>query len=149
MKYVSFKLDKYNEISKKEKVSILTAKAIEAYNLSSDKNMELSNPYSYQNMDKLVSYLLKAINDKKKIMVYGDYDVDGICSISILKRMFSLLDTNIGYYMPNRYKDGYGINIEKVNEITEKKYDIIICIDNGINAIEPIQKAIENNIFIL
>jgi len=149
MKYEVFKLNKYPEIAKKEKVSTLTAKAIEAYNLSSDKNIKLANPYSYKNMDKVVSYLLKAINDKKKIVVYGDYDVDGICSISILKRMFSLLETNIGYYMPNRYKDGYGINESKVWEIIEKKYDIIICIDNGINAFEAIKKARENGIDVL
>jgi single-stranded-DNA-specific exonuclease len=70
-------------------------------------------------MQEIVTYLLKAIGSKKKIMVYGDYDVDGICSVSILKRMFNLLDTNIGYYIPSRYKDGYGINTNMVEEIAK------------------------------
>lgn len=141
MKYEYFELNKYEEIAKKEKVSTLTAKAIEAYNLSNDKNLELLNPYKYEGMNEVVSYLLKVVNNKKKIMVYGDYDVDGICSVSILKRMFTLMNTNIGYYLPNRYKDGYGINEEKVKEIHKKGYEVIICIDNGINANEPIELA--------
>ena len=141
MKYEYFELNKYEEIAKKEKVSTLTAKAIEAYNLSNDKNLELLSPYKYEGMNEVVSYLLKAVNNKKKIMVYGDYDVDGICSVSILKRMFTLMNTNIGYYLPNRYKDGYGINEEKVKEIHKKGYEVIICIDNGINANEPIELA--------
>ena len=149
MKYEYFELKEYNEIAKKEKVSILTAKAMEAYNLSNDKNNKINDPYSYKEMDKVVSYIFKAINDKKKIMVYGDYDVDGICSVSILKRMFSLMNTNIGYYLPNRYKDGYGINIDKVHEIHEKGYEIIICIDNGINANEPIKLARELGIDVI
>lgn len=143
MKYEYFKLNRYEEISKKEKVSILTAKAIEAYNLSYSQNIKLETPYKFNGMNEIVSYLLKAINTKKKIMVYGDYDVDGICSVSILKRMFSLMNTTIGYYLPNRYKDGYGINEDKVREIHQKGYEVLICIDNGINAKEPIKLAKE------
>ena len=149
MKYQYYTNKNYLEIAKKEKVSILTAKVIEAYNFSNDKNLKLKDPYSYKGMQDIVSYLLKAINSKKKIMVYGDYDVDGICSISILKRMFNLLETNIGYYVPNRYKDGYGINTEKILEISEKGYEVIICIDNGINALEPIKLAKEKGIDVI
>lgn len=143
MKYEYYKLNDYEEIAKREKVSILTAKAIEAYNLSCDKKLQLKDAYDYKGMNEVITYLLKAINSKKKIMIYGDYDVDGICSVSILKRMFNLMGVEVGYYLPNRYKDGYGINSIKVQEIHNKGYETIICIDNGINANEPIKLARE------
>lgn len=139
----------YLDISKRDKVSILVAKAIEAYKLSMDKNIKLENPYKYHGMNELVSFLLKSINEKKKIVIYGDYDVDGICSVAILKRMFHLLGTEVGYYIPNRYKDGYGVTIEKVDEIVNKNYDILICIDNGINAIEAINHAKNKNLTVI
>lgn len=146
MKYEFFENNKYNNISKTMKVSSLVAKAIEAYNLSSDKDIKLESPYKYKGMQELVSYLLKIINEKRKIVIYGDYDVDGICSVSILKRMFHLLNTQVGYYIPNRYVDGYGLNCDKVEEISKKGYDLIICIDNGINAREAIELAKEKGI---
>ena len=149
MKFEIFNNEKYLEIAKEKKTSTLVAKAIEAYNISLDKDLQLKNPYDFNMMNDVVSYILKAISDKKKIMVYGDYDVDGICSISILKRTFSLLKTNIGYYVPNRYIDGYGINCKMVEEIAKKNYDIIICIDNGINAIEAINLANSKGIEVL
>lgn len=149
MRYEVFDNKKYLDISKKNKVSTLVAKAIEAYGISLDKDITLSSCYNYQNMQEIVSYLLKAINNKKKIVVYGDYDVDGICSVSILKRMFDLLGLDIGYYIPNRYKDGYGLTKEKVEEISNKDYDIIICIDNGINAIDEINLARSKGIDVL
>ena len=141
MKYEFYDNKNYLKILKENKVSSLVAKAIEAYNLTLDKDLTLTSSYKYKGMQELVGYLFKAINEKKKIVVYGDYDVDGICSVSILKRMFKLLNMDIGYYIPNRYKDGYGITEEKVEEIANKKYDIIICIDNGINANNAIDLA--------
>ena len=100
MRYETFENLNYLDISKKSKVSTLVAKAIEAYGISLDKDISLTSSYKYDNMQEVVSYLLKAINDKKKIVVYGDYDVDGICSVAILKRMFSLMGIEIGYYIP-------------------------------------------------
>ena len=149
MNYTYFNNINYKDIAKKENVSTLVAKAIEAYNLSLDKNKELENPYKYNNMNEVVGYLHKAVFAKKKIVVYGDYDVDGICSVAILKRMFDLLGLDIGYYIPNRYKDGYGLNITKVEEIAIKNYDIIICIDNGINANEAINLAKSKNMEVI
>ena len=149
MKINYFNNTEYLNIAKTNKVSTLVAKAIEAYNLTLDKDLELSNPYKYQGMQEIVSYLLQAINNKKKIVIYGDYDVDGICSVSILKRMFQLLNIEAGYYIPNRYTDGYGLNCNKVEEIAQKKYDILICIDNGINAIEAISLAKEKNMDVI
>lgn len=149
MKYEYFINKDFNAIMKTQKVSSLVAKAIEAYNLSIDKDLKLESPYNYKGMQEIVTYLLQAINERKKIVIYGDYDVDGICSVSILKRMFELMNTNVGYYIPNRYKDGYGLTKEKTKEIIEKKYDIIICIDNGINAHDSIQLARDNGLEVL
>ena len=149
MKFEIFNNENYVNIAKNTKTSSLVAKVIEAYNIQLDKDLTLKNPYDYNSMQDVVGYLLKAINEKKKIMVYGDYDVDGICSVSILKRMFSLLNTNIGYYIPSRYKDGYGLNTAMVEEIANKKYDIIICIDNGINANDAIDLANKKGIEVI
>ena len=149
MKYEYFTNINYHDISKHQKVSNLVAKAIEAYHLNLDKEAKLESPYKYVNMQNVVGYLFKAINNKRKIMVYGDYDVDGICSVAILKRMFSLLNTEIGYYIPNRYIDGYGINTKIVSTIKEKNYNLIICIDNGINANEAIDLANELGIDVI
>lgn len=140
MKYEYYENKNYKDIAKRNTVSLLVAKAIEAYNLSLDKE-DILSPYEYSGMQELVGYLLKAIQEKKKIVIYGDYDVDGICSVSILKRMFQLQNLEVGYYIPNRYKDGYGLNTLKVEEIAKKNYDIIICIDNGINANEAVSLA--------
>ena len=149
MEFEYFKNTEYLNIAKENKVSKLVAKTIEAYNIKLDKHLKIDNPYKYNGMKELVGYLLKAVNAKKRIVVYGDYDVDGICSVGILKRMFDLLNTPIGYYIPNRYKDGYGLTNEKVNEISNKGYDILICIDNGINANESINLAKEKNLDVI
>lgn len=149
MKFEYYQNDNYVSISREKNVSSLVAKAIEAYNISLDKDLPINDPYKYKSMQNIVGYLHKSILSNKKIMAYGDYDVDGICSVSILKRMFSLLNTEIGYYIPNRYKDGYGINVEKVDEIANKGYDILICIDNGINANEALEYAKEKNIDVI
>ena len=141
MKIEYFNNKEFQQIAKHEKISTLVAKAIEAYHLSLDKEIKIESPYKYKHMQELVGYLWQLINNKKKIMVYGDYDVDGICSVAILKRMFELLNQQIGYYLPNRYKDGYGINCDMIKEIHKKNYDLIICIDNGINAKEALELA--------
>lgn len=92
----------------------------------------------FQGIENVQYFLLQAIKNKKKIMVYGDYDADGIMGASIIKKTFSYLNYNIGYYIPSRYLDGYGLNIKNAEKIVEKKYDIVILVDNGISAFEGV-----------
>lgn len=131
----------YEELMNKYHISSLAAKLMKARGLNFTNKIIDKNPYDYKDMDKVVGMILKAINDNEKIVIYGDYDADGICSVSILKRTFDLMNYNIGYYIPNRYEDGYGITIKKVQQFYEKGYSLIICVDNGIRTFEAVEEA--------
>lgn len=133
----------YKDIMSKYHISSLSAKAMIAYNMSFTNKLKENDSYMYKGMNDVVSLILKTISNKEKIVVYGDYDVDGICSVSILYRTFKLMNYEIGYYVPNRYEDGYGLTIKRVEQMKEKGYSLIICVDNGIKAFEAIKRAKE------
>lgn len=102
---------------------------------------DIEDPNNFENIDKAVSRIFQAIKNNEKIMVYGDYDCDGICSVSILVNAFKKLNYEIGYYIPSRYKDGYGINEKMVDLIHSKGYKLIITVDNGVSQNEALKKA--------
>ncbi len=83
----------------------------------------------------------RAINEKKKIFIYGDYDVDGVTSTVILYKSLKALGANVFYYIPNRITDGYGLNTKAVERLIEKGMAVLITCDNGIAAIEEIKYA--------
>lgn len=139
----------YEELMNKHHISSLLAKVLINKKISFTNKIIEKSPYDYKNMDKVVGMILKNINEKKKIVVYGDYDADGICATSILKRTFDLLNYDIGYYLPNRYEDGYGLNVKRVNQFHEKGYSLIICVDNGIKAYEAIEEAKKLNMDVI
>lgn len=147
--YKVLKVDGYKDIMNKHHISSLAAKLMVARNINFTSRIDEKNCYEYKDMDKVVSKILKAISDKKKIAVYGDYDADGICSVSILYRTFKLLNYEIGYYIPNRYEDGYGLSSNVVNKMNEKGYSLLICVDNGIKSFEAIQVARELNMEVI
>ena len=91
----------------------------------------LSDPFLMKGMDKAVSRILQAIDQHEKIVVYGDYDVDGITSTSIMMRCLSSLGADVGYYIPQREKEGYGLNREAVNHLAEEGYHLLITVDCG------------------
>ncbi len=82
--------------------------------------------------------ILSAIANDEKIMVFGDYDCDGITAISVLVRAFKKYGCVIDYDLPDRFEEGYGLNDRAVQDIIEKKYDLIITVDNGITSVEEI-----------
>ena len=131
----------YTKLMKQYNITSLAAKVLAIRQITFTSKIEEKNSYNYKDMDKVVGMILKAINDHKKIAVYGDYDVDGICSVSILYRTFKLLNYNIGYYIPNRYEDGYGLSSKIVKQMKDKGYSLLICVDNGIKAFEAIEEA--------
>lgn len=102
---------------------------------------DLENPLAFKNIDLAVNRIKKAIDSNEKIMIYGDYDCDGISSVSILVNTFKQLNYEVGYYIPNRYKDGYGINEKMVDVIHSKGYKVIITVDNGVSQMEALTKA--------
>lgn len=147
--YKVLNVNGYEEIMKKYHLSSLASKVLVNKNIELVSKIEEKNSYDYKDMDKVVSAILKSISDKKKIVIYGDYDVDGICSVSILYRTFKLLNYDVGYYVPNRYEDGYGLNVNRVEQFYDKGYSLIICVDNGIKAFDAIKKAKEKRIDVI
>ena len=92
-------------------------------------------------MDKAIARIKLAMENKEKIVVYGDYDTDGIMATSILVKAFKYLDYEVGYYIPCRYLDGYGLNKEKITQFKEKGYSLIITVDNGITLVDEVDYA--------
>ena len=84
---------------------------------------------------------MEAIEKNEKMIVYGDYDVDGITSITVLKRFLSERNVEIDTYIPNRLDEGYGLNKNAIKEISEKQYTLMITVDCGISGIEEIDYA--------
>lgn len=147
--YKVVNVDGYLDIMRKDHLSSLASKVLANRNIEFVSKTVEKDSYEYKDMDKVVGAILKSINDKKKIVVYGDYDVDGICSVSILYRTFKLLNYDIGYYVPNRYEDGYGLNTQRVEQFYNKGYSLIICVDNGIKAFEAIELAREKGMDVI
>ena len=107
------------------------------------------NNYRFDNVKEAVALVNKAIENKKKIHIYGDYDADGIMGTSILVKTLQYLSYEATYYIPNRYKDGYGLNMVRAKEIVDNGVELLICVDNGISAIEPIAYCREHNVDVL
>lgn len=92
-------------------------------------------------MEKATKRIIKAIKNKEKTIIYGDYDVDGITSITVLKQFLEERGLDVDYYIPNRLEEGYGLNKEAVQEIAKKEYTLMITVDCGISGIEEIDFA--------
>ena len=105
---------------------------------------------TFDMMDLAVKMIQESMSKNESILILGDYDADGILATSILKKTFEMLGyPHIHYYIPNRLSDGYGINVDQVGKAKLKGIDLIITVDNGINAVEAITKALELNIKVI
>lgn len=91
----------------------------------------------------------EAIENNEKICIYGDYDCDGILATSILVEAFRQLGVEVGYHIPSRLQDGYGLNVTRVEQMAAKGYSLIITVDNGIKANEAIDLANELGIDVI
>ena len=104
--------------------------------------------HSFKGIEKAKDIALNAIKNKKRIIIYGDYDADGIMGTSILVKMFQMLNYEVSYYIPSRYIDGYGLNEENAKKCIGK-FDLMITVDNGIVANEPIQILKDNGLEVI
>ena len=107
---------------------------------------DFHNPFLMPDMEKAVDRIMKAIEKNEKIIIYGDYDADGITSITVLKSFFKDLGIDVEYYIPNRLSEGYGLNKTAVEEIANNGYNLMITVDCGITAIEEVELAKVKNI---
>lgn len=101
---------------------------------------DLYDPYLFEDMQQSVELIQKHIENNSKILIFGDYDVDGISASAILIKYFNSIGAKVFNYMPNRYEDGYGLTVETIDKIFEKnKPDLIITVDCGITAVEEVK----------
>ena len=99
------------------------------------------DPFLMPDMEKAVDRIINAINNQEKIIIYGDYDVDGITSITVLKSFLENIGISVDSYIPNRLQEGYGLNKPAIDEIVKNKYDLMITVDCGISGIDEIEYA--------
>jgi single-stranded-DNA-specific exonuclease len=107
---------------------------------------QLYNPYLMQDMDKAIERLHKAILNNEKILIYGDYDVDGTTAVALVYGFLKNYYPNLEYYIPDRYAEGYGISFKGVDFAAANNYTLVIALDCGVKAIDKIKYANEKNI---
>ena len=107
---------------------------------------KLHNPFLMKNMDLAVSRLIDAVGNKEKVLIYGDYDVDGTTSVALMYSFLKNKIENLDYYIPDRYDEGYGISIKSIDYASENKFDLIIALDCGIKGNKQIDYANEKDI---
>ena len=146
--YDEEEVDKY---VKRYNISSVLAKLLINRNVSIDNvskylNVtldELYDPFLMKDMDILVDRILKAKENNEKIMIYGDYDVDGVTSITVLYSFLKELGAHVDYYLPDRMEEGYGLNKEALKSIKDSGYSLVITVDCGISAEDEINFANE------
>lgn len=104
---------------------------------------DLHDPFLMKDMDVAVNRLNEAMGSKEKIMIYGDYDVDGCTAVSLLYRFLRKFYSNLDYYIPDRYDEGYGVSKRGIDMAKAKGVSLIIVLDCGIKAVEEIAYAKE------
>ena len=141
---------KIEEIKSKYKVNQLLATILANRNILKEEDIRLFlnptrndfyNPFLITDMDIAVNRIIKAIENKENITIYGDYDVDGITSITVLKSFLNDIGVETNTYIPNRLIEGYGLNKEAIDKISKKGCNLMITVDCGISAIEEIEYA--------
>ena len=120
--------------------------AAEAKNFFRPKLSNLHNPFLMNDMDIAVARLNKALGRKERIMVYGDYDVDGTTAVALVYKFLQQFSLNLDYYIPDRNEDGYGISKRGIDYAHSTGVKLIIVLDCGIKAIEEIAYAKEKGI---
>lgn len=121
--------------------NITTLQEVELF-LNPTRN-DFHDPFLMPDMDKAVERILKAIKNQEKVIIYGDYDVDGITSITVLKKFLAERGLNVGEYTPNRLDEGYGLNKKAIKTIQEQGYTLMITVDCGISGNEEIAYSME------
>lgn len=138
------------EISEKLNLKPLTAKLLynrgfttaeSAESFMKNENIKFHDPFLLADMDKAVDRIISAVNNGEKIVIYGDYDVDGVTSVSILYLYLKEKGADVGYYIPSRTGEGYGINPAAIDSLAQKDTKLLITVDTGITAVEETEHA--------
>ena len=142
--------NKVKEIQEKYKINKLLATILVNREITEKSQIEkflnpkrndFYNPYEMPDMEKAIERIIKAIENKEKIIIYGDYDVDGITSVTVLKSFLEERGIHVSEYIPNRLEEGYGLNKKAVEYIAKQGNQLMITVDCGISAIEEVEYA--------
>jgi single-stranded-DNA-specific exonuclease len=106
----------------------------------------LHDPFLIKDMDKAIERIIRAIKKGEKIMVFGDYDVDGTTAVALTYSFLKDFHEEIYFYIPDRYKEGYGISLDSIDFAEKKGIKLIIALDCGIKAINQVNYALEKGI---
>lgn len=139
-------------LAKEARVSKLVAKILSNRDIQDPEDIkkfmnasleDLHDPFLMKDMDQGTDIILDAIDEGKKIIIYGDYDADGVTSTTILYKGLLKLDANVSYYIPDREAEGYGMSSDRINKLRAEGAEVILTCDNGISAVEEVNYAKE------
>ncbi|MCW8312146.1 MULTISPECIES: single-stranded-DNA-specific exonuclease RecJ [Sphingobacterium] len=102
---------------------------------------DLHDPFLMKDMEKAISRIIRAIGNKEKILIYGDYDVDGTTAVAVVYSFFREFHSQLEFYIPDRYAEGYGISTQGIDYAAANGFTLIIALDCGIKAIDKIDYA--------
>ncbi|HEY9059492.1 MAG TPA: single-stranded-DNA-specific exonuclease RecJ [Pseudobacteroides sp.] len=136
------------ELSQETQISTLLAKVFLSRgirdkdyikNFLNPSKETLHDPFLMKDMDKAVDRILKAVQDSERILIYGDYDVDGVTSTSVLYNFLSSLGASLDFFIPDRINDGYGITLDTAETIAKSGCPLVITVDCGVSAIKEVE----------
>jgi len=132
---------------------ILLNRGIDSYDKAKlffrGKMENLYDPFLLRDMGRAVDRIVKATNQQEKILIYGDYDVDGITAVSMLYLVLKRLGADVCYYIPHRVQEGYGISTAGIDEAAKQQVNLIISVDCGITAIKEVEYARQLNMDVI
>ena len=156
MKYTIKEPQNYKEIQNQYQINSLLAKVIEDHNYDEQMIHSFLHPrliyhdFSlFAEAEMVIERIEEAMSQNEKICIYGDYDCDGILATTILVQAFLELGIKVGYHIPNRFDDGYGLNVARVKQMAERGYSLIITVDNGVKDFEAVECANELGIDVI
>ncbi|MFV0382203.1 MAG: single-stranded-DNA-specific exonuclease RecJ [Breznakia sp.] len=147
MKYRHVNTNRSIDFKKTTTLSPLACKVLASMDIEVDKIEEIlyskltTNDFDLSFLDGIVKRIERAKANKEKILICGDYDCDGICATTILYDSLIRYGCDVGYYIPNRFKEGYGVNIETIKQALKKNYTLFITVDNGVKATNALSYA--------
>jgi single-stranded-DNA-specific exonuclease len=117
-----------------------------AHKFLNPSSADIHEPHLLKDMKKAVERIFRAIENNEKILVWGDYDVDGTTGTVVLRKALEILGAKTGFHVPHRFTEGYGINIEKLQKAKEEGFSLVISVDTGSRAFEAAEWARENGV---
>lgn len=146
------------KLIEKYQLSPIAAKLFSLRNINTDEKLnfwfnatenDLADPSLMHDLDKAVDRINQAIDQGEKITIYGDYDADGITATSIMVDTLGILGADVHYFIPDRFKDGYGPNMDRYHDIVADGTRLIITVDNGVTGVEEVKYAQEHGVDVI